>query len=138
MSRALRSALLSAAFLSACATAPKPQTPAAAPPAPAAAAPAPAPAAPAPAAAATGTHYRCDHGLEFSVRYGADSAVVDAGQQGRDELLRDAGGVTPRQAVYSNERLRAEFGLGENGQGAVLHYAEPPLVAHCTREDHAG
>lgn len=137
MSRALPSALLSAAFLSACATAPQPPQPAPSPP-PAVPTPAAAPPSPAPAAAATGTRYRCDHGLEFSVRYGADSAVVDAGQQGRDELLRDAGGITPSQAVYSNERLRAEFGMGENGQGAVLHYAEPPLVAHCTREDRAG
>jgi hypothetical protein len=134
MSRALLSALLSAAFLSACAMAPESRQPPPSRPAPRLPAAPPVSATAAPAPVNAGTRYRCDHGLEFSVRYGADSATIDAGQQGRDELLRDAGGVTPAETVYSNERLRAEFGMGENGQEAVLHYAQPALVAHCTRE----
>lgn len=78
--------------------------------------------------------YRCDHGIAFTVRPGADSVTIDAGPRGRELLLRDAGGVTPRQTVYSSTSLKAEFGLGAAGNEAVLRYAEPPLVAHCVRE----
>lgn len=107
---------------------------AAPPPATAPAPPAPAepPAAAAPAAAAA-TRYRCDDDVEFTVRFGDDSATVDVGGPGREVLLRDAGGVTPRQTVYSNDRLRADFGLGADGSEATLRYADPPRVVRCRR-----
>ena len=78
--------------------------------------------------------YRCDHDLAFTISYGEDTATLEIGPRGREVLLRDAGGVTPQQTVYSNDHLRAEFGLGAAGNEAVLRFAEPPLVAHCTRE----
>lgn len=92
---------------------------------------------PAPATANPGrdpARYRCDHDIAFTVRYGTDTATVDAGPRGRELLLRDAGGVTPQQTVYSSTALRAEFGLGAAGNEAILRYAEPPVVAHCVRE----
>ena len=33
--------------------------------------------------------------------------------------------------------VRVELGLGANGDEAILRYAEPPLVAHCTRDEAA-
>ena len=69
--------------------------------------------------------------MEFTVRYGDGTALLDAGNRGREQLLRDAGGITPRQTVYSNPRLRAEFGLGPGGDEALLHYASPPLQVRC-------
>jgi hypothetical protein len=108
-----------------------------APPAPASA-PAqgspPAAAPPAASAAASLQHYRCDQNLEFTVRFMDDSAVIDAGSRGNDVLLRDAGGVTPQQTVYSNPRLRAEFGLGAGGREAILRYLAPQLVASCVKD----
>ena len=59
--------------------------------------------------------------------------MVDAGARGYDLLYRDAGGLTPQQSVYSNPRLRAEFGLGPSQGDAVLRYLGSPLVARCTR-----
>ena len=110
------------------------------PPASPAAAPAALPA-PTPAAAASAPshvaglpHYRCDQGIEFSVRFADDTAVLDAGGRGNDVLLRDAGGATPQQTVYSNPRMRAEFGLGTSGREALLHYAQPPVTAHCRQD----
>ena len=44
------------------------------------------------------------------------------GSRGNDVLLRDAGGMTPQQTVYSNARMRAEFGLGASGREAILRY----------------
>ena len=86
-------------------------------------------------AQAPGTlRYRCDQGIAFTVRFADDSAVVDAGPRGSDALLRDAGGATPQQTVYSNARMRAEFGLGASGREAILRYAAPPLAAHCVQE----
>ncbi len=121
-------AALAAAVL--CACAPMPQPPAAAPGPAAAAAPPPGTVAP---AAAGLPRFRCDHDIAFTVQQGEDAVTIDAGARGRELLLRDAGGVTPQQTVYSNERLKAEFGLGAAGNEAILRYAEPALVAHCTR-----
>lgn len=120
------------AMLGGCASAPP--APPAPPPAPA---PVPSPLAPIPpdasAPAPASTRYRCDHDVSFTVQYGDDSATLDVGQHGREVLLRDAGGVTPQQTVYSSERMRAEFGLGADGNEAVLRYADPPLVLRCVR-----
>jgi hypothetical protein len=102
--------------------------------APAMSAPVPAPAAPTAEASTPGVpQYRCEQGLAFTVRFSGDSAVVDAGARGREVLLRDAGGVTPQQTVYSNKQLRAEFGLGV-GNEAMLHFAAPPLQVRCVRQ----
>ena len=79
-------------------------------------------------------HYRCDEGVAFTVRFADDSATIDAGPRGSEVLLRDAGGTTPQQTVYSNARMRAEFGLGASGREAILRYPLAPLVAHCVRD----
>ena len=123
-------AALAAVSLYGCSTPPPATAPAASPAA------APAPTAPAPASprAAGLPHYRCDQGIEFTVRFADDTAVLDAGPRGNDVLLRDAGGATPQQTVYSNPRMRAEFGLGANGREALLRYAQPPLSAHCQQD----
>ena len=98
--------------------------------------PAPDPTAtPAPVPPATSLQrYRCDQNFEFTVRFMDDSAVIDAGARGNDVLLRDAGGVTPQQTVYSNPRLRAEFGLGAGGREAILRYLSPQLVVNCAKD----
>lgn len=78
--------------------------------------------------------YRCEHGIEFTVRFVDDSALLDAGARGYDVLYRDAGGVTPQQQVFSNPRMRAEFGLGATQREALLRYPLLPLVARCVRD----
>ena len=78
--------------------------------------------------------YRCEHGIAFSVRFVDDTALLDAGTRGYDVLSRDAGGLTPQQTVYSNPRMRAEFGLGASGREAILRYPLLPLVARCLRD----
>jgi hypothetical protein len=78
--------------------------------------------------------YRCEQEIAFTVRFLDDSAVVDAGSRGKEVLLRDAGGVTPQQSVYSNPRLRAEFGLGAGARGATLHYLSSQQMAQCVRD----
>lgn len=122
---------LAAAVVGACtSTPPASPEPPVPPTAPAAAA---APGAARSPGAASGPRYRCDHGIAFTVQQGEDSVTIDAGPRGRQMLLRDAGGVTPQHTVYSNDRLKAEFGLGA-GNEAILRYQEPPLVARCVRE----
>lgn len=79
------------------------------------------------------TRYRCDDASQFTVRFADDSAVIDAPARDSEQLLRDAGGVTPQQTVYSNARLRAQFGLGERGNEALLHYLSPSLEKRCVR-----
>ena len=77
--------------------------------------------------------YRCEHGLEFTVRFIDDTALLD-GSRGHELLYRDAGGQGDKQTVYSNERVRAEFGLGASGREAVLRYPLLLLVARCVRD----
>ena len=87
-------------------------------------------------------HYRCEHGVEFTVKFVDDSALLDAGPRGYDVLYRDApstgsgqaGGTTPQRTVYSNPRARAEFGLGATGREAILRYPLLPLVVRCVRD----
>jgi hypothetical protein len=79
-------------------------------------------------------HYRCEQSIEFTVRFADDSAMVDAGPRGSEVLLRDAGGTTPLQTVYSNPRMRAEFGLGVSGREAIVRYPLVPLVTHCVQK----
>ncbi len=85
-----------------------------------------------PGAPPSGELYRCDQALEFRVYFVDDSALID-GQRGPEVLLRDAGGVTPQQTVFSNARLRAEFGLGANASEALLHYPLESLELRCVR-----
>jgi len=82
---------------------------------------------------AGGPLYRCEHGIAFRVKFIDDTALLD-GPGGQDLLQRDAGGEGPRQTVYSNPRMRAEFGLGASGREAVLRYPLLPLVARCVRD----
>jgi hypothetical protein len=78
--------------------------------------------------------YRCDGGLEFSVQFGDGAATMDAMPGGSQVLLRDAGGATPRQTVYSNERMRVEFGLGESGREALVREAGATDGVHCVAQ----
>ena len=126
--RFLATCAVGVACLGGCGTPPQSPAPTAAPAAPGAGA------ASAPVRIAAGPpRYRCDQGIEFTVRFTDDTAVLD-GSRGNEVLLRDAGGATPQQTVYSNLRMRAEFGLGANGREAILRYAQPPLAAHCTQD----
>ncbi len=77
--------------------------------------------------------YRCEQGIEFSVKFVDDSALIDS-TRGYHVLLRDAGGQGAGQTVYSNSVVRAEFGLGGTGREAVLRYPLLPLVVRCTRD----
>ena len=77
--------------------------------------------------------YRCENAVEFSARFIDDTAVLD-GSRGYDLLYRDAGGQGALQSVYSNPRLRAEFGLGATGREAILRYPLLPLVLRCVRD----
>ncbi|MGH6627694.1 MAG: hypothetical protein ACRECD_14345 [Burkholderiaceae bacterium] len=77
--------------------------------------------------------YRCEYGIEFTARFVDDTAVLDS-SRGYELLYRDAGGQGPQQSVYSNPRMKAEFGLGASAREAVLHYPLLPLVARCVRD----
>ena len=81
----------------------------------------------------SGPLYRCENGIEFRVKFVDDTAVLE-GPSGYDLLNRDAGGQGPQQTVYSNPRMRAEFGLGASGREARLHYPMLPLSARCVRD----
>lgn len=81
----------------------------------------------------TGQRYRCEQGIEFSVKFVDDSALIDS-SRGYNVLFRDAGGQGESQPVYSNAVVRAEFGLGASGREAVLRYPLLPLLARCMRD----
>ena len=83
--------------------------------------------------ASPGQRYRCEQGIEFSVKFVDDSALIDS-SRGYNVLYRDAGGQGEGQTVYSNAMVRAEFGLGASGREAVLRYPLLPLVARCVRD----
>lgn len=124
-----------ALVLGACASVDPAPAPAPAPepvPAPAAS-PAAVPIAP-DASPTDGTRYACDTGITVSARFGDGAVTVSGLPAGEEVLLRDAGGVTPEQTVWSNERLRAEFGLPPGGEGAELQVLQPsPATLHCRR-----
>ena len=80
-----------------------------------------------------GQRYRCEQGIEFSVKFVDDSALIDS-SRGYDVLFRDAGGQGEGQTVYSNAVVRAEFGLGASGREARLSYPLLPLVVRCVRD----
>ena len=80
-----------------------------------------------------GQRYRCEQGIDFSVKFVDDSALIDS-SRGYNVLFRDAGGQGEGQTVYSNAVVRAEFGLGASGREAVLRYPLLPLVVRCVRD----
>lgn len=51
-----------------------------------------------------------------------------------ETLLRDAGGTSPEQVVYSSTALKAEFGLVPDGRGVKLNFVTPAMSATCMRE----
>jgi len=77
--------------------------------------------------------WRCEHGIDFRVRFVDDSALLE-GVRANEVLFRDAGGQGPQQSVYSNAKMRAEFGLGASGREALLTYPALPLKARCVRD----
>jgi hypothetical protein len=77
--------------------------------------------------------YRCENDVAFTVKFASDSATVNS-NRGYEVLYRSAGGLTPNQTVYSNPRMRAEFGLGATGQEAILRYLLQPVVVRCARD----
>ena len=77
--------------------------------------------------------YRCENDVAFTVRFAEDSAAIDS-NRGYEVLYRTAGGLTPSQTVYSNPRMRAEFGLGITGREAILRYLIQPVVVRCVRD----
>lgn len=77
--------------------------------------------------------WRCEHGIDFRVRFVDDSALLE-GVRANEVLFRDAGGQGPQQSVYTNAKMRAEFGLGANGREALLTYPALPLKARCVRD----
>jgi hypothetical protein len=77
--------------------------------------------------------YRCENDIAFTVRFANDSATINS-NRGYEVLLRTAGGLTSSQTVYSNPRMRAEFGLGATGKEAILRYLLQPVVVRCVRD----
>ena len=77
--------------------------------------------------------YRCENDVAFTVKYANDSATINS-NRGYGVLNRNAGGLTPTQTVYSNPRMRAEFGLGDTGKEAILRYLLQPVVVRCAKE----
>ena len=77
--------------------------------------------------------YQCEHGITFTARFIDDTAILDSAR-GRDVLYRDAGGTSPTHVVYSNPRMKAEFGLGATGREAIVRYPLLPLAARCARD----
>ena len=77
--------------------------------------------------------YRCEAGVNFTVRFVDDSAVFN-GSRGYEVLYRNAGGNGPGQTVFTNPRMRAEFGLGPTGREAIVRYPLVPLVVRCVQD----
>ena len=86
-----------------------------------------------PSGQATLPHYRCEQGIDFSVNFVDDSAVLN-GSGGQDVLFRTAGGQGDMQRFYRNSRMKAEFGLGASGREAILRYPLLPLVVRCAQD----
>lgn len=79
--------------------------------------------------------YRCDDGSSFSLRRdaGADAVVLEGSGLARETLMRDAGGASPEEAVFSSTRTKLELGLAPGGRGAMLRQAEPARALRCER-----
>lgn len=79
--------------------------------------------------------YQCDDGSSFSLVRGAggDAVVIEGAGVSRETLLRDAGGASPDEAVFSSTRTKLEIGLAPGGRGAMLRQAEPARALRCER-----
>lgn len=90
-------------------------------------APAPAaqPSPPPPPERPAGLVLACDGGERLSVRTFPDEVHVAGLGPQVEVLLRDAGGLTPLQAVYSNPRWRAWFGLGADARQVEFQQVDP-------------
>ena len=77
--------------------------------------------------------YRCENDIAFTVRFADSSATVNS-NRGYEVLYRTANGQAPGQTVYSNLRMRAEFGLGATGREATLRFLLQPVVVRCVRD----
>lgn len=77
------------------------------------------------------TDYQCDNGISVAVERDGKATM----QTGRGAVLleRDAGGVGPEQAVYSNPQVRFETGLPPDARGAALEGMVPNGKARCSR-----
>lgn len=76
--------------------------------------------------------YRCDNGVSVAVDRDG-KALLQTGR-GAIVLERDAGGVGPEQAVYSNPEMRFETGLPPDARGARLEGLVPNGRARCSRQ----
>lgn len=79
----------------------------------------------------TTADYRCDNGVSIAVDRDG-KAILQTGR-GVIVLERDAGGVGPEQAVYSNPEMRLETGLPPDARGATLEGLVPNGKARCSR-----
>ena len=75
-------------------------------------------------------HFTCDNGVTAIVR--RDGTVTVQAGRGPEMLLRDAGGATPSQAVYSNAQMRLETGLGPDGRAGRIEGMVPNRSARCS------
>ena len=89
---------------------------------------------PEPAPVTGGQAFDCEDRSSFVARFEGDAARIERDSRPPEQLLRDAGGTAPQQSVWSNDRLRAEFGLGGRADEALLHPLSPPQPAlRCRR-----
>jgi hypothetical protein len=79
-------------------------------------------------------HYVCGQDAAFDVRFGDGSAELLFASGESETLMRDAGGTSPQQAVFSSTRMKVEFGLDPDGRGAQLNVAQPPVSTRCMRD----
>ena len=87
-----------------------------------------------PLADASRALYLCDTGQAVVVQDEGDTVRVSGLARGEERLGRDAGGLTPQQAVFSGPGLRVQLGLGSDGREMVLQSFTPPQVMSCKRD----
>jgi len=133
MKRAKLTLLLGAAVLAGCSARPVPvreQPPAGSVPPAAAQLPPATPQQAAPTADAL--RWRCEDGLQLHGRRVGDDLHLEGLAAGPVVLLRDAGGLTPQQSVYSSAQARLALGLGSDARDAVLQLLQPaPREVRC-------
>jgi len=78
--------------------------------------------------------YVCGNGQAIVVQDEGDTVRISGLPRGEEVLGRDAGGLTPQQAVFSGPTLRVEFGLGADGREMALQSLDPPELLSCRRD----